>query len=192
MDKNISHSDLNHFVEYNVRTNEMRTFYFSNNNQYFGVGIPTEAELAAIGLYEELLDYHVGILYHKIHDPIKWAIGTSEKSTDRRRYAGSIPTEVGEQIKNLIIENSNINSRDKALDHINGNGLPDLLVCDKQNNYDFYFVEVKGPSDSLQKSQIEWFSRFDYLPVKICNIFISKADQKRFIHKDSFNLNDDF
>lgn len=90
-----------------------------------------------------------------------------------------VSDELFSQLKSRIRDNIGENP---SVEILARSGLPDLLVYDQDDDglddydgekaplKDFLFIEVKSENDSLRHSQIDWITRFRFLPIRIAYV----------------------
>lgn len=85
---------------------------------------------------------------------------------------GFAPDQLWEEIEKDLKECGNSEDDVSALE---GSGVPDFLFWEysKENIDDirnYFFCEVKSEGDALRRSQIEWITKFDEIPVRVTYI----------------------
>ena len=186
IDENILLCDLS-FALYDVRSGSVETFDpLSEKKITYGSLSRGDAEYAATGLYSEI-DYYARDINHKNSSPLKTALGI-EVVYQGGSYKRTELTGVRTIIRELTIRHTSAVTEADAFDQIDINGRPDLLVRRKDDPTDFHFVEVKKPHERLHKNQVDWITRFDFLPVQIAKVF--ESSEARDAYVSDYSLND--
>lgn len=132
-------------------------------NIHIPYGDDLSTELIAAGFFRSINSQPDSWRDHVILDP---------RSTSFEFFReGSIhfPDEILDDIKEKIESNIELGDLMSPLKAIDRPGLPDLLIWEENGEevIDYFFCEVKSQNDSLHHSQIDWMTRFDFLPAKI-------------------------
>ncbi len=159
-------------VEYDIPKREIEKVSFPNDDREIGSLLnfsSPDPENIASALYE-LAGFEVRHL-----DP---ATSPFETMSHRGEDLNGLLATLEEELESQEISSFR-GSRLWALDRA---GLPDLLVHQSGNeSLDYKFVEVKATKsvgssqsdDDLRHSQLDWMTRFDFLPVKVAYLFHS-------------------
>lgn len=160
-----------YIVEYDVRTGEAIQIDHSLEGYAPGIWPRNNTERVVKWVYEETLEYHVGEIDDKRNECLDHATrNMPEESIETIRC----------QLKKENGSDRGIGTRpESVLEH---DGIPDLLLFD-ENEGSFHFLEVKADGDSLRKSQRNWITEFDYLPVKIALSFPEERLRQEFLNR---------
>lgn len=93
----------------------------------------------------------------------------------------TVSNELYNQIEDMLQEHID-SDQDQSCEQLGRAGLPDLIVFDQSDEKyglyekkrselnDFRFIEVKSKQDSLQHSQIDWITRYGFLPIRLAYV----------------------
>lgn len=141
------------------------------------------AEKATELLYKYHFDWDIEqINQRRKSDRLRYALGINERYRSR---SWDLPEEIADQILHILRERTDADSDEEALDIASIDGIPDFLACNRRNYSEFQFVEAKRGDELLQRTQVEWFRRFDFFTGKIAYVFDRPDNRDSFVKDHS-------
>lgn len=178
--------DQLHFLEVNLDDGSRRHITAEEPIEVSGVHRNRQLAENAVATVYEAHGMQVRNIEHLRKSPIRHALGDGALHRKHPETTPDIASELPETIRRTIQENERSLPDGDALNLIDRNGIPDLLVFDASEPSDFMFAEVKFESERLLKSQVQWFDRFDYLDIRVVVVF---TDQGRLEdYRTGFNI----
>lgn len=172
------------FAIYDVSTGEVEPVDPGTSKEIVHADIERGfAEKATRSLYR----HHFG---HRVEDinqrrkggRLEYALGIDESY---RSQSWEMPAELGERVLGLIQDNLDVDSQNEASRIASVDGIPDILTCVPEDHHDFRFVEAKRGREKLLQSQVDWFRKFDFLPIRIVYVFNQATACERFVQENS-------
>lgn len=143
------------------------------------------AEKATELLYRHHFDWRVEKINQRRRSTrLSYALGIDDNNRSR---SWDMPEGLGDYVLQLLRKNTDAESDDEALSIASVDGIPDFLVCNRRNIQEFQFVEAKREDELLQQTQSDWFTRFDFLTIKIMYVFDRPTDRDSFVENHSLS-----